>query len=301
MIEVDSLRKDYGPIRALKSVSFEIKKSEVVGFLGPNGAGKSTCMRILTGSIHQSSGSARIAGHCVLNDTTNAQRRIGYLPESAPLYDDMYIFEYLSFVADIRGLRGPARAQRIRHAMELCQIGQVADRLIGQLSKGFRQRVGLAQAFLHDPDVIILDEPTTGLDPIQIAEICKTIRELGKEKTIVFSSHILSEVEATCSRALIIHNGVIVADEKLGKLRDARSVIVGMGGKKDRVIDALSALPGVGKVASLGQQRYEVIGGDAEKLPGKIYNLAKEKEWGLNELRVESRKLEDLFFSLTKD
>ncbi len=300
MIEVENLRKSYGPIEALRGISFKVKQSEVVGFLGPNGAGKTTTMRILTGYIHQTSGTASIAGHCVMSDTLAAQKRVGYLPESAPLYDDMYVCEYLDFVCDLRGLQGSHRKQRIEKVLESCDITSVARRRIGHLSKGFRQRVGLAQAFVHDPDIIILDEPTSGLDPNQIEDICAMIRNLGEQKTVIFSSHILAEVEATCSRVLILHKGELVADQKLGK-GTGRRVVAGLQGKKSSVLKALSAMNGAAKVEALGKQRYAVAGKDPDKLPARIYQIAKDKEWALTELHIEQPSLADTFRQLTRN
>ncbi len=301
MIEVQDLRKSYGEIEALRGISFKVQKSEVVGFLGPNGAGKTTTMRILTGYIHQTSGSASVAGHCVRDDTLAAQRRVGYLPESAPLYDDMLVFEYLDFVCDLRGLPQGDRAARIGKVLDSCAIRDVAQRRIGHLSKGYRQRVGLAQAFVHDPEIIILDEPTSGLDPNQIADICGMIRDLGKEKTVIFSSHILSEVESTCSRVLILHKGELVADKKLGKA-SGKSLVACIGGKKKSVMKALDELAdGKSSVEALGSQRYRLSAKNVEKLPAKVFALAKDKGWSLTELAIETPSLAETFDRLTRD
>ncbi len=212
MIEVEALTKDYGAIRALDGVSFEVRKGEIVGFLGPNGAGKTTCMKIITGFLSATSGTVRIAGQDVVEHGVEVRRRIGYLPENAPLYPDMTTQEYLSFVGALRGIGPDGLRERVRHVADT--VG-VADRLgqeIGTLSKGYRQRVGLAQAMIHDPEILILDEPTSGLDPNQIVEIRALIREIGRDRTVILSTHNLPEVTATCNRLIIIHRGRIAAD-----------------------------------------------------------------------------------------
>src|SRR5688572_14158797 len=212
MIEVDRLEKSYGFARALKGISFTVQKGEVIGFLGPNGAGKSTTMKILTGYLLPSGGRASVAGHDVVADSLAVRRRIGYLPESTPLYGEMRVDAYLQFVADIRGVpRGRTKAA-IARAVELCGLSRVTGKNIIELSKGFKQRVGLAQAIVHEPEVLILDEPTSGLDPNQIVEVRKLIEKLGTEHTVVLSTHYLQEVEKSCSRVIIVNQGEIVAD-----------------------------------------------------------------------------------------
>lgn len=213
MIEARNLSKSFGDTKALSDLSFSVKRGEVVGFLGPNGAGKTTTMRILTGFLKPSTGQARIGGIDVAEEPLITRSRIGYLPESAPLYEDMMVLDFLHFVADMRAIPENLRKERMRQTAERCGLSKVLGKDIGQLSKGYRQRVGLAQALIHDPDLLILDEPTTGLDPNQIVEIRELIKELGKEKTIILSTHILPEVQATCSRALIIAEGHLVADD----------------------------------------------------------------------------------------
>ena len=213
MIEARGLSKSYGDTKALSDFSFTVKRGEVVGFLGPNGAGKTTTMRILTGFLKPSAGMALIGGVNVADEPLLTRSRIGYLPESAPLYEDMMVIDFLNFVADMRDIPQNIRQQRLRDTASRCGLSKVLGKDIGQLSKGYRQRVGLAQALVHDPDLLILDEPTTGLDPNQIVEIRELIKELGKEKTIILSTHILPEVQATCSRALIIAEGHLVADD----------------------------------------------------------------------------------------
>jgi gliding motility-associated transport system ATP-binding protein len=218
MIEVEQLTKYYSDFCAIENVSFKIDKGEIVGFLGPNGAGKTTTMRILTCYMPATSGTARIAGNDVFTDSMQVRRRIGYMPESPPLYNDMTVKSYLSFVAKIKGIPRKERKRKIEQVLERTATVDVAGKQIGQLSRGYRQRVGLAQALVHEPEVLILDEPTTGLDPNQTIEIRKLIKSLAAEHTIIFSTHILYEVMQTCSRAIIINRGRIIADDKLENL-----------------------------------------------------------------------------------
>lgn len=213
MIQANGLRKEYGATQAVKEISFEVSRGEVVGFLGPNGAGKTTTMKMLTGFLKPSAGTARIGGIDVGVDALAAQSRLGYLPENAPLYDDMMVVDFLRYIAKLRGVDGPEHKSRLEKVCDHCGLLKVLGKDLGQLSKGYRQRVGLAQALLHDPDLLILDEPTSGLDPNQIVEIRDLIRELGREKTILLSTHILPEVQATCDRILIVNEGRLVADD----------------------------------------------------------------------------------------
>ncbi len=224
MIEVDNLVKKYGDLFALRGVSFRIGAGEVVGFLGPNGAGKTTTMRIVTSFIPATSGTVRVGGHDVLEDSIEARRQIGYLPETPPLYNDLTVESYLSFVAKIKGVAGGARRGRIDYATESCGLSAVRRRVIGTLSKGYRQRVGIAQALVHDPKVLILDEPTVGLDPHQIIEIRNLIASLAGERTIVLSTHILPEVAQLCKRVIIVNEGRIVADTPIEKIPDGTSL-----------------------------------------------------------------------------
>src|SRR6516162_2216540 len=218
MISIEGLSKSYGATQALRGVSFEVPRGQVVGFLGPNGAGKTTTMRILAGYASPTSGSAKVGGIDVVLDPIASRRMIGYLPENNPLYEEMMVLDFLHFVARVRGVAAGEERERIKNAVERCGLKSVISRDIGQLSKGFRQRVGLAQAILHDPDLLILDEPTSGLDPNQIAEIRHLIKELGREKTVILSTHILSEVQSTCGRVLIINEGKLVADDSPERL-----------------------------------------------------------------------------------
>src|SRR5947207_12534994 len=212
MIEVEGLTKNYGLTRAVDKVSFSVRRGEVLGFLGPNGAGKSTTMKILTCFLAPTAGRAMVAGHDVFDDSLEVRKRIGYLPEDTPIYRDMTVVEYLQFAAAMRGMERDKVGGRIKEIGGRCGLSNVAGKLVGELSKGYRQRLGLAQAMLHDPDILILDEPTSGLDPNQIVEIRQLIKELGQEKTVILSTHILPEVQATCSRVVIISDGRLVAD-----------------------------------------------------------------------------------------
>jgi len=230
MISIEGLTKDYGTTQALRGVSFEVPRGQVVGFLGPNGAGKSTTMRILAGYATATSGTAKVGGIDVAVDSVTSRRLIGYLPENNPLYEEMMVLDFLEFVAQVRGVPASEQRSRIKSAVERCGLHKMAGKNIGQLSKGFRQRVGLAQAILHDPDLLILDEPTSGLDPNQIVEIRNLIKDLGREKTVILCTHILSEVQSTCNRVLIINEGKLVADDSPEQLT------VGEGGTINVVI-----------------------------------------------------------------
>ncbi|HHI67714.1 MAG TPA: ATP-binding cassette domain-containing protein, partial [Planctomycetes bacterium] len=218
MIQVENLKKHYGPTQALTGVSFEVPRGEVLGFVGPNGAGKTTTMKILTGFLYPDEGSAKLGGLDVLEQPLEARKLVGYLPESNPLYMEMSVISYLRFAADIRGVEGRYRKAAVEKVVKDCGLEGVRGKDIGELSKGYKQRVGLAQAMIHDPDILILDEPTSGLDPNQIVEIRNLIKKIGQERTVILSTHYLQEVEATCDRVIIIHKGGIVADGKLEDL-----------------------------------------------------------------------------------
>jgi ABC-2 type transport system ATP-binding protein len=288
-----------------------VAKGEVLGFLGPNGAGKTTTMRVLTCYIPPDSGNATVAGYDTATQSIEVRRKIGYLPESAPLYLDMDVTEYLGFVAEVRGLPQGDRSRRIGQMIELCNLGPVRRRPVGELSKGFRQRVGLAQTLIHDPEVLILDEPTTGLDPNQIVQIRELIRHIGREKTIILSTHILQEVEATCSRVQIINEGRIVARGTTAELTrlatgDTR-VIVRLKAPPQLVEPSLRALPNITGLRDLGVaagevSRFEVIasGADGGAVEESIFRLAVEKNWVLTELTPESQSLEQVFQKLTQ-
>jgi ABC-2 type transport system ATP-binding protein len=251
MIHVDRLTKSYGHHRrpAVDAISFDVRAGEVLGFLGPNGAGKTTTMKILTSFLAPTAGSAEIAGFDVYEHSLEVRKRIGYLPEDTPLYKDMSVLEYLDFICELRGIAPADRRTRLKRAVEQCGIADRLGSLIGELSKGFRQRVGLAQAILHEPEVLILDEPTSGLDPNQIAEIRAVIKQIGREKTVIFSTHILQEVQATCSRVIIISDGKLVADgtpeelsNKSGASGGGGSLLIEIGGLRGNDTDPLALL-----------------------------------------------------------
>ena len=303
LIEVEHLCKDYGRFRALDDVSFAVDKGEVVGFLGPNGAGKTTTMRILTGYMPPTTGRARVAGFDVLEDSLEVRRRIGYLPESVPLYGEMSVWAYLSFMGSLR--RVPDRQKAIWKAMEACHIEDRADTLIAKLSKGLRQRVGLAQAILHEPDVLVLDEPTIGLDPKQIIEVRELIQEIGKEHTVILSTHILSEVSQTCSRVLIINKGQIVAtgtpDELTARLQGGARVLVQVGQPADETPGVLRGVDGVLEVIPQEEGRFEVLCLRDVDLRPQLARAVVERGWELLELRAVDMSLEDAFLELTMD
>jgi ABC-2 type transport system ATP-binding protein len=308
MIEVDSLTKDYAGRLVLKDVSFSVEKGEILGFLGPNGAGKTTTMRILTGYLPPTSGSASIAGFDVDQQSIEARRHIGYLPESVPLYRELTVHDYLDFVARLRGISRESRPGKISLAMEKANLSEVSGRIIGKLSKGFRQRVGIAQAVIHEPDVMILDEPTEGLDPRQRSETRTLIRELGKEHTVILSTHILPEVEATCDRVLIINDGSIVASDTPaglgGKMKRGQRLEVLVVAEEDHVRLALQSLPGVVSVRTEPQpenRRLVLVEGEPDvELRNRVARALVTADIDLFELRAESISLEDIFLRLTR-
>ena len=301
MIDVAHLCKDYGSFRALDDVSFHIDQGEIVGFLGPNGAGKTTTMRVLAGYLPPSEGRASVAGFDVFEDSLEVRRRIGYLPESVPLYDEMTVLAYLRYMADLR--RVPDRQRAIDRAMQACHIAHRAGDPIGKLSKGLKQRVGLAQAILHEPQVLILDEPTIGLDPKQIIEVRELIIEIGREHTVLLSTHILPEVSQTCNRVLIINEGQIVAEgtpeELTARRHGAPRVIVGLRGAPEDAAVTLEAVPGVTGVYPQGAGRYEVTCAPSVDLRPRLARAVVERGWELLELRAAGLSLEDVFLQLT--
>src|SRR5450432_1890999 len=309
MIEVEGLTKDYGPTRAVDNVSFSVRRGEVLGFLGPNGAGKSTTMKILTCFLSPTDGRARVAGHDVFDQSLEVRRRIGYLPEDTPIYRDMTVLEFLQFAAAMRGMDAARSAERIKEVGTRCGLADVAGKEVGELSKGFRQRVGLAQAMLHDPDILILDEPTSGLDPNQIVEIRSLIKEIGREKTVILSTHILPEVQATCSRILIISGGKLVADGTPEALRARekggryRVVVESNGVSKEAIRDRLAGLAGVARCEILagepGAHAFAIDAAASSDLRKPIFRAAVDNRWTLLELLRESASLEDVFRNLT--
>lgn len=302
MIEVSDLKKSYGPVEALRGVSFAIAPGQIVGLLGPNGAGKTTIIKILTGYLQPDSGAAAVDGLDVLTQARAVQGRIGYLPENAPLYPELSVQGYLKLMADLRQIPAADQRARISEAVYATGLTDQLTRPIGQLSKGFRQRVGLAQAILHKPKLLILDEPTVGLDPTQIVEIRRLIRRLADHATVLFSTHILSEVEALCDRAIILLNGLVKADARLAELEVTADAVVVLAGKTDSVERALRSLSGVRGIepsrTSDGFPSYRVLGmGDVDLCPA-IYDLARAGDWPLRELRRDVRTLETVFNQL---
>ena len=310
MIEVKDLSKTYGALQALKSVSFQIDKGEIVGFLGPNGAGKSTTMKIITGYIPQSGGTVTVDGKDTSEHSLEVRRRIGYLPEANPLYTEMLVYDYLEYVATIRGIAGRNRHARIADVCNLCGLADRVGQEIGTLSKGYRQRVGLAQALIHEPDILILDEPTSGLDPNQIVEIRNLIKNLGANRTIILSTHNLPEVMATCNRMLIVHNGELVADGTPSDLQareeDRQRVrVVLRSADTDAARTALGAIEGVTQVtdditADADAHAFELTADKAASVRPAIFELAKANGWDLLELHRQVLDLEGIFRKLTR-
>ncbi len=306
-ISVKNLTKKYQTQRAVDDISFEVKTGEVLGFLGPNGAGKTTTMKIITGFMAPSDGDAKINGVSVLENPEIVKKSIGYLPESNPLYYDMPVLEYLEFVAELQNVPKAKIQDRIVEMVRVCGLNVEKHKKINELSKGYRQRVGLAQALIHDPEILILDEPTTGLDPNQIVEIRNLIREVGKKKTVILSTHILPEVEATCDRILIINEGKIVADgtsETLRKQAQGQEVVkitIDEAGNRDEVISALQSLETVGMVDPLPESNSSFIinGKDDASSKKDIFKMCVKNNLVLSELTPIETKLEDIFRDLT--
>ncbi len=305
MIEIMGLEKNYGELKALRGISGTIEQGQVVGLLGPNGAGKTTAMKILVGYLLPTAGTATVAGYDVVEAPLAVQQRVGYLPENAPLYTDMLVQEYLQFIADVRGLEPAAANASIRKAVHECALNDVLARPIDQLSKGYRQRVGLAAAILHEPPILILDEPTTGLDPNQIVEVRDLIRRMGQSKTVILSTHILPEVEATCDRAMILIDGQIRADGTLDELTRSSSQVVTLAGAPTEIARGVFIdLPGVGTVdlesESDGLTTWR-LGIDAATDVGEaVYRAVRDRDWTLTELRRDDRTLEQVFRELTE-
>src|SRR5467141_3854064 len=312
MITVKELTKRYARNTAVDGITFEVKKGQIVGFLGPNGAGKTTTMRILTCFLPPTSGTASVAGFDVLEQPLEVKKRIGYLPEMPPLYVEMRTDEYLTFVGKLKGLSGSELRQRVETVCERCAIADVKNKLLGKLSKGYRQRVGLAQAIIHNPDVLILDEPTSGLDPKQINETRELIKSLAGDHTIILSTHILPEVEQTCEQVIIINKGKLVATDSVrnlqGRARGAESMMVEVGGRNGAldltlVQQKLEQIAGVTTVVIKetgdGRSVFEVEGKKDHSLRGDLARAVVESGWDLNELRAASMSLEEIFLQLT--
>ncbi|MBI2894652.1 MAG: ATP-binding cassette domain-containing protein [Deltaproteobacteria bacterium] len=311
VITASGLTKTYGEINAIQNLAFEVRKGEVLGFLGPNGAGKTTTMKILTCFLAPTSGSATVAGHDVFESPLEVRKNVGYLPENAPLYTDMSVLEYLEFIAEVRGVGAAQRHAKIKRITDLCGLGDRLGSEIRTLSKGYRQRVGLAQAMVHEPPILILDEPTSGLDPNQIVEIRELIREIGRERTVILSTHNLPEVQASCNRVLIVNRGKIAATGTPEELQEGKGhnyfVTLDLGGADGAAKGAeaaLGALEGASRAVETEREgthvsfRLEAKGPD---LRGRIFKLAVEKGWTMLELRTQAINLEDIFRQLTVD
>lgn len=302
MIEARNLTKSYGPVQALRDVSFSLKEGEIVGLLGPNGAGKTTTIKILTGYLQPDGGEVRIDGLDVLTQTRAVQQRLGYLPESAPLYPELTVQRYLRLIAELREIPADAQVEAISEAVYATNLTDHLTRPIGQLSKGFRQRVGLAQAILHRPKLLILDEPTIGLDPTQIVEIRRLIQRLARHSTILFSTHILSEVEALCDRVIMVLNGEIRADARLSELAataDAILVLQQPVAGLDKQLRAVAGVKGLEAMRSLdGYPAYRIAGTEGIDLCPAIFALARQEDWPVRELRRDVKTLESVFNSL---
>lgn len=299
-IEVKNLLKVYGEQKAVNNISFKVNKGEIVGFLGPNGAGKSTTMKIITGYLEQTSGEAYVSGMNVIDEPLETKKKIGYLPEANALYYDMYVREYLSFVAEVHQIQ--KSNVKIENVIELTGLTVESRKKIGQLSKGYKQRVGLAAALIHEPEVLILDEPTSGLDPNQIIEIRDVIKKQGKDKTVLFSSHILQEVEAICDRVIIINKGELVADDKLSNLRkhSSSSNTVKVSFKESIENKWLEQLPAAKSVNKIDANNWQLATDHPERLRKQIFELSLQHNLNIVSLQSESQSLEDVFRSLTQ-
>jgi ABC-2 type transport system ATP-binding protein len=302
MIEAHNLTKTYGDVQALREVSFTIQPGEIVGLLGPNGAGKTTTIKILTGYLQPDAGEVRIDNLDVLTQTREVQARLGYLPESAPLYPELTVQRYLRMVADLRSIPADAQVEHISDAVYATNLTEQLNRPIGELSKGYRQRVGLAQAILHRPKLLILDEPTIGLDPTQILDIRRLIQRLARNSTVLFSTHILSEVEALCDRVIMLLNGEIKADARISELAATADAILVLQDPVNGLEADLKRLAGVRGLEVMrsadGYPAYRVIGAQELDLCPLIYHLAREREWPVRELRRDVKTLESVFNNL---
>ena len=310
MIQVKDLTKYYQTLCAVDQINFDIQKGEILGLLGPNGAGKTTTLRMLTGYLQPSSGSIHVKGLSVDTHILEIKKILGYLPESAPLYHDMLVYDYLSYVAAIREIRGDQKLARIRRVADLCGINEVMHQPIGELSKGYKQRVGLAHAMMNDPEVLVLDEPTSGLDPNQIVEIRKIIKEIGKEKTIILSTHILSEAEATCDRIVIINQGKIVADGSTESLKQSASgqnimYLSLQDADFANVQKSFTDIAGIENISRVAETdsvlNVRLAYHSTEDLRPAVYRKIKETDWILLDFHQETQSLENIFRELTKE
>ncbi len=299
MIEVEALSKRYGTVQAVRRLSFSVGRGEIVGFLGPNGAGKTTTMRMLSTYLTPTSGRARVAGHDALDEPLEVRRRLGYLPENVPLYPEMRVREYLGYRAKLKDVPRSGRRSAIDRVLSRCGLLDFERRVLGQLSRGYRQRVGLAEALVNDPDLLILDEPTAGLDPIQVREVRGLIRELGERHTILLSTHILSEVEAVCNRVILIARGRIAIDEPLAALQAGTAIVIEARGPEMSIRRALESAPGVARVSSVrsggGVAAFEVQAVDGADLREELAARIVQNGWALRVLDLRRSSLEDRF------
>lgn len=309
MINAEGLTKFYGTQCAVDHINLDIRKGEIVGLLGPNGAGKTTTLRMLTGYLRPSSGNIRIKDFNINDNPLEIKKLMGYLPESAPLYHEMLVYDYMKYVAELRNITKTDIEPRLRHLADLCGINEVMHKPVDALSKGYKQRVGLAHAMMNDPEILILDEPTSGLDPNQIVEIRDIIREIGREKTIIFSTHILSEAEATCDRVVIINRGRIAADENIKTLKDTRSnefqIYISLKyAESDLVIKELETIKGIKEIKEVnegeGVKRFMLSCGSDADLREEIYLKIKQKDWVIVEFHHEIQTLEKIFRDITR-
>jgi ABC-2 type transport system ATP-binding protein len=310
MIHVESLTKYYDDLCAVDHITFDIQKGEILGLLGPNGAGKTTTLRMLTGFLRPTSGSVHVKDYNINEHRLEIKKLLGYLPESAPLYHEMLVYDYLDYIADIRELGGDKKLARIRHIADLCVLNGVMHQPIGELSRGFKQRVGVAHAMISDPEILVLDEPTSGLDPNQIVEIREIIRQIGKEKTIILSTHILSEAEATCDRVVIINQGRIVADGSTETLKQSASgeylINISLQNTNlESVRKELESIDGIEDIVSVQEEddivHVRLTCQSSFDLRGDIYQKIKQTDWILLELRQETKSLENIFRDLTEE
>lgn len=300
-LQIKNLTKVYGQQKALNNISFDVKAGEIVGFLGPNGAGKSSTMKIATCYLPPTSGQVIVRGFDVVEEPTKVRKIIGYLPEHNPLYLDLYVHEYLSFIGGLYGLKGKVLKGRIAEIVELCGLTLEQNKRIEALSKGFRQRVGLAQALIHDPEVLILDEPTSGLDPNQLVEIRKLIKAISHNKTVIFSTHIMQEVQALCDRVVVINKGEIVADDSLAHLlrKKGREVVLVVEFESNVAIEKISAVPGVERCQIVEGFKFRVTSKEGIDLRPEIFRFAADNNLSLIGLKQEESSLENIFRELT--
>jgi len=304
VVEVKELSKSYGAFRAVDRVSFSVNRGEIVALLGPNGAGKSTTMKMLTCFMPATSGTARVAGYDIWDDSLEVRRRLGYMPENTPLYTEMRVREYLAFRARLKGVPPREIRRRVEEVAERCWVNDVLDRIIGQLSKGYRQRVGLGECLINDPDILILDEPTIGLDPTQIRATRKLIKEVGSDRTVILSTHILPEAEMVCNRVLIINRGKLIPEEEIEKLRRASTVMLEVRGDAAKIEKALSSVQGVSKVKQTGDggegaRRFEVEGAGSPETREAISRALVEAGTPASEIKPVGTDLEEIFVRIT--